>query len=80
MTAQPKQIFIFAAPAAIQIRRRPSRPVDVATHTVAANRAGGGTDAEFALVPVGGPYSAMRHFMANHTRTLKPRYFRIANQ
>ena len=76
MTAQPNQGFMFAAPAASEIRRRPSRPVDVATHTVAANRAGGGTDAEFALVPVGGPYSAMRHFKGNHTRTPKPRYFR----
>ncbi len=33
MTAQPNHGIIFAAPAAIQIRRRPSRPVDVATHT-----------------------------------------------
>ncbi len=32
MTAQPNQGFIFAAPAAIQIRRRSCCPVDVATH------------------------------------------------
>ncbi len=32
----------LAAPAAIEIRRRPCCPVDVATHTVAVFRAGGG--------------------------------------
>ena len=42
MTVQPNKRFIFAAPTAFEIRRRPSRPVDVATHTVAVYRAGGG--------------------------------------
>ncbi len=46
MTAQPNQGIHFAAPAAIQIRRRPCCPVDVATHMVAVFRAGGGTDPE----------------------------------
>ncbi len=32
MTAQPNQGFIFAAPAASEIRRRSCCPVDVATH------------------------------------------------
>ena len=41
MTAQPNQGFIFAAPDAIEIRRRPCRPVDIATHTVAVFQAGG---------------------------------------
>ena len=36
------QGILFAAPAAIEIRRRPCCSVDVATHTVAVLRAGGG--------------------------------------
>ncbi len=46
MTAQPNQGFIFAAPAAFEIRRRSSHPVDVATHMVAVFRAGGGAYVE----------------------------------
>ena len=42
MTAQPNQRIHFAAPAAIEIRRRPCCPVDIATRTVAVFRAGGG--------------------------------------
>ncbi len=48
MTAQRNQGITFAAPAAIEIRRRPCCPVDVATHTVAVFRAGGGADLEVA--------------------------------
>ncbi len=51
MTAQPNQGFIFAAQAAIEIRRRPCCPVDVATHTVAVYRAGGGADPETTCWP-----------------------------
>ncbi len=51
MTAQPNQGITFAAPAAIEIRRLPSRPVDVATHTVAVLRAGGGADPETTCSP-----------------------------
>ena len=36
------QGILFAAPATIEIRRRPCCSVDVATHTVAVYRAGGG--------------------------------------
>ena len=52
MTAQPNQGFIFAASAASEIRRRPCLlPVDVATHTVAVYRAGGGADPETTCWP-----------------------------
>ena len=53
MAAQPNQGFIFAAPAAIEIRRRPCCPVDVATHTVAVYRAGGGADPGTTMLPSG---------------------------
>ncbi len=51
MAAQPNQGFIFAATAASEIRRRPCCPVDVATHTVAVFRAGGGADPETTCRP-----------------------------
>ncbi len=51
MTVQPNQGFISAAPAAIEIRRRPCCPVDVATHTVAVFRASGGADPETTCRP-----------------------------
>ena len=51
MTTQPNQGITFAAPAASEIRRRPCCPVDVATHTVAVFRAGGGSDPETTCRP-----------------------------
>ena len=51
MTTQPNQGITFAAPAAFEIRRRPCCLVDVATHTVAVYRAGGGADPETTCWP-----------------------------
>ncbi len=51
MKTRPNQEITFAAPAAFEIRRRPCCPVDVATHTVAVFRAGGGADPETTCRP-----------------------------